>query len=78
MARLVKQFKKLNFGCPFGAPEGVVPPNYAKIIVCLISADIKTKNWQPRLSQTKNGFSGDPFEGISRGMVPLNYVKIFV
>ena len=39
----VELFKKLFFGGFIwgGVPRGVAPPNYVKIIVCSISADIK-------------------------------------
>ena len=55
-----------------GVSGGVAPPNYVKIFVCKISADIKT-DWHPKLSHSKIDFWGVP-----EGLAPPNYVKIFV
>ena len=61
--------QKIDFwGSIWGIPGGkVAPPNYVKIFVCEISADIK-KHWHPSLSHSKNWFWGGPFGGPWRGM----------
>ena len=43
-------------------------PNYVKIFVSSISADIKT-DWHPKLSYSKNGFLGGPGGVATRGGV---------
>ena len=112
---------KIDFwGSIWGGPWWGGTPNYVKISVCYISADIKTR-LAPKLSYSKNWFLGvhlggspggwhpqtmskylsvkylliskkvelylEPFKklifwgpilGGFRGMVPPNYVKIFV
>ena len=37
-----------------------------------------SKNWLLKLSRSKNSFLRGPFKGVPRGVVPPNYVKIFV
>ena len=63
----IELFKKLIFGGSiWGGPRGVAPPNYVKIIVFKISADI-IKHWHSKLSYSKNWFVGDPFGGVPGG-----------
>ena len=69
--------KKLIFGGSiWGVLGGVAPPNYVKIFVCQIFADI-TKYWHSSLGCSKM-ILGGPFGGISRGVAPPKYVKIIV
>ena len=50
----------------------MAPPNYVKIFVCKIFADIKT-NWHPSMSRSKIWFLWGPFEGVPDGVAPPNY-----
>ena len=51
----------------------MVPPNYVKIFVSEISADIKT-NWHPKSSLSKIDFWGSIW-GIPKGVAPPTMSK---
>ena len=71
----VELFKKLIFGgSVWGVPRRVASPNYVKIFVCYISADI-IKHWHSKLSCSKNWFLGGPFGGSPGGWHPQTMSK---
>ena len=73
----VKPFKKLMFGVPiWGIPGRVVPPNYVKVFVSLLSPDIKKV--APKLKPSKKLIYFGVHLGFLKGFLPPNYVKIFL